>query len=195
MKCNECNKIFTEKSNLKRHIKTHIKSSDEQFSCSICKKTFNRSDVLKQHLRTHEEPEFQCTHCKEYFSTKYNLERHLESNHKINFPGMGSIISDEKVEAPKTFKCPRCVKQGMMLHIESYHKKQGNSGIISCGKTMFGTFENENSDFQHSSQNNNNGNNIKNMDNAPFFQSEEEKMELFLYQKKRKWMILLLKII
>ena len=77
------------------------------------------------------------------------------------------------MEAPKTFKCPHCVKrytskQGMMLHIESYHKKQGNSGIISCGKTMFGTFENENSDFQHSSQNNNNDNNIENMDNEPF---------------------------
>ena len=45
---------------------------------------------------------------------------------------MGSIISDEKVEAPKTFKCPHCVKrytskQGMMLHIESYHKKQGKT--------------------------------------------------------------------
>ena len=64
---------------------------------------------MKKHLKMHEEPEFQCTHCKEYFSTTPNLKRHIETNHKINFPAIGSVITDEKVEATKTIKCPHVI--------------------------------------------------------------------------------------
>ena len=108
--CDICNKEFsrkehllkhTKRSNLKRHIKTHIQSTAEHYSCDKCKKSFYRSDDLKKHIRTHEEPEFQCTHCKEYFSNTFNLTQHIEGNHRINFPGMGSIISDERWKHPK----------------------------------------------------------------------------------------------
>ena len=79
----------------------HPKSAAEHFSCDKCKKTFFRSDEMKKHLKTHEEPEFQCTHCKEYFSTTPNLKRHIEANHKINFPGIGSVITDERRKQQK----------------------------------------------------------------------------------------------
>ena len=56
------------------------------------------------------------------------------------------------MEAPKTIKCPHCVKrytskQGMMRHIESYNKtKIGTTGIIDYGNKMFGSFVHENDD-------------------------------------------------
>ena len=46
--CTVCDKVFTVKRNLTRHIKTH---EGGEFACSVCPKSFNRRDSLIKHSK------------------------------------------------------------------------------------------------------------------------------------------------
>ncbi|XP_035231312.1 uncharacterized protein LOC118203166 isoform X2 [Stegodyphus dumicola] len=49
--CSECNKTFTQRKNLIRHI--NVQHSAGKYICSICKKIFRRSDKLDNHMKFH----------------------------------------------------------------------------------------------------------------------------------------------
>ena len=120
--CDHCDKSFQKKQNLKRHIRTHIKTSTESFSCEICDKRFFRKDNMMAHNKSHQEKSHQCSYCKKYFSKKFTLERHIEANHKVSFPNGGTFFSQEQVKAPCNIKCTYCVKkfsskQNLKLHV------------------------------------------------------------------------------
>ena len=79
--CQTCYKIFSKKSNLKRHKLIHYGDKDHQ--CDICKKKFNRKDNLKRHFAVHSgEKKYQCTLCHKRFNDKSNLNRHKRNKHK-----------------------------------------------------------------------------------------------------------------
>jgi hypothetical protein len=50
-KCNMCDKRFSRKLTLTRHIQTH--SGVKPFECHLCGKRLSRKHVLMQHLKTH----------------------------------------------------------------------------------------------------------------------------------------------
>lgn len=50
-KCNMCDKKFSRKLTLTRHMQTH--SGFKPFECHICGKRLSRKHVLVQHLKTH----------------------------------------------------------------------------------------------------------------------------------------------
>ena len=44
--------------------------------CDICQRKFSIKSNLNRHIKTHSTPEFTCTQCNKSFHLKWNLERH-----------------------------------------------------------------------------------------------------------------------
>ncbi|KAM4560497.1 uncharacterized protein PAE49_012697 [Odontesthes bonariensis] len=54
-RCSVCDKIFTEKSNLTRHVKIHA-IARETFDCNVCKKSLTTKSSLVSHQLQHQYP-------------------------------------------------------------------------------------------------------------------------------------------
>ncbi|XP_076329943.1 MDS1 and EVI1 complex locus protein EVI1-B-like [Tachypleus tridentatus] len=74
--CENCKKMFTDPSNLQRHIRSqHIGARSH--ACSECGKTFATSSGLKQHMHIHSSVKpFQCEVCFKAYTQFSNLCRH-----------------------------------------------------------------------------------------------------------------------
>ena len=80
--CETCQKSFSQKCSLNRHIKTvHDKIKD--FECQICIKRFSTKTDLTRHIKTvHDKVrDFECHICNKTYSQKYNLENHIKIVH------------------------------------------------------------------------------------------------------------------
>ncbi|XP_078511903.1 uncharacterized protein LOC144770941 [Lissotriton helveticus] len=93
--CNECDKSFSLKSELFRHVDTHsaermraivdyekdfgqnTPTNQKPYQCTICYKSFSRKDYLCGHIRTHtgERPHV-CADCGKNFTWRSHLTRH-----------------------------------------------------------------------------------------------------------------------
>ena len=51
--CNQCDKIFSHRSGLRRHMKMSH-GTGNRYKCSTCNKEFLRKDVLNRHMKVHE---------------------------------------------------------------------------------------------------------------------------------------------
>lgn len=74
--CMKCNKDFSTKTNLMRHMQTH--DGSKPYQCIICGKSFTQNGSLKQHMRIHTgERPFQCTECNRGFTQGKSLTFHM----------------------------------------------------------------------------------------------------------------------
>ena len=74
--CDICNKLFSNKSSLTKHIKSvHEKI---KFKCEICTKNFTKKENLLSHKRNihSKSTEFECTVCEKKLNRKGNLQAH-----------------------------------------------------------------------------------------------------------------------
>ena len=75
--CNEigCNKVFKDKSSLKKHLIIH---GEKLFICEICKKKFLDNSKLRRHSLVHSgEKPYECPICNKKFSLDFNLRTHM----------------------------------------------------------------------------------------------------------------------
>ena len=81
--CNYCNKNFSQKNNLKRHIKSKHEATN--LRCEKCEFTSDRIDCLKRHIEMkHYQNKIKCPECSAEFSRKDNMERHKKEYHPID---------------------------------------------------------------------------------------------------------------
>lgn len=99
-KCEECDKTYTAKQSLQRHVDfIHRGKARDEYKCEECGKVFNSKGGLKYHVEMHRDSTFQCEHCKEPFRHKHRYTKHLYETHNIGEPKPPRAVKAEKVKA------------------------------------------------------------------------------------------------
>jgi uncharacterized C2H2 Zn-finger protein len=85
LKCEDCEKVFSEKGNFNRHALTH--SGIKKFQCQDCEMRFSRNDKLKLHVTlVHSNSGAEshiCDQCNKTFTRKDHLSRHNTRVHGL----------------------------------------------------------------------------------------------------------------
>ena len=77
--CDQCDI----KSNLKKHIKEHIRSIHERyyFTSTYCCYTFRGEECLNTHMKRTHNQAYECETCEITFSSKYSYMKHVKRDH------------------------------------------------------------------------------------------------------------------
>ena len=81
--CVICNKYFSTKIYLKRHVTT-VHDEGKQYKCDVCSTIFGQKGALKIHFTTiHRDIKaYKCESCEKIFSRKFHLKTHSKSVHE-----------------------------------------------------------------------------------------------------------------
>lgn len=77
-RCGFCNKVFTNRSNLIVHLRSH--TGEKPYKCQLCVYACAQSSKLTRHMRTHGQQGkevFNCNICQMPFSVHSTLEKHM----------------------------------------------------------------------------------------------------------------------
>ncbi|XP_043285163.1 zinc finger protein 91-like [Venturia canescens] len=101
LECTECNKRYTSRKGLLRHIQVH---EGKKYLCDICPKKFYRREHLKIHVAKHNmiKP-YKCPRCTKRFIKEEQLSSHL-SKHDRTFK------KPKETDTSKRFLCEICSK-------------------------------------------------------------------------------------
>ena len=119
VKCDQCNKTLSTKSNLTNHIKkVHEKKTTQ---CDLCGKSVVYLPLHKKHVHENIEKSYQCNECDTTFKLVEQLKRHVEIVH-LNI---------------KPFKCETCFKEWptsgkLTRHIDTVHLNKKNYHCPIC---------------------------------------------------------------
>ena len=59
--CDRCEKEFSKKYNLDRHLVPH--TGNFRWYCEMCRKGFSQKDLYSSHMRSHEGLKYRCEYC------------------------------------------------------------------------------------------------------------------------------------
>ncbi|XP_039745976.1 transcription factor IIIA-like isoform X2 [Pararge aegeria] len=114
----KCEKAYTSKSHLDRHIKTAHKESDENllYCCPKCMKKYVNRQNLKRHIKVshidNNKP-FCCGLCRMYFKKMHQLRAHMYVHNGV-----------------KPFRCPMCERDFVTLYEKKKHMR--NHKVYEC---------------------------------------------------------------
>ena len=118
--CPQCNKLFSNKHNLKFHMKT-VHDSKKQFSCGKCSYQSSQKICLIRHIDAlHNKTKLKCKICLKSYKWDADLRRHIESNHFKNSQANVCVCG-------KIFK----TRRNLNLHKKTSH---GTTQMIDCTK-------------------------------------------------------------
>ena len=177
-----CDKIFTEKGNLKVHIRVH--TNDRPFHCPYtdkCDQAFKTRSQLNDHILKHTQiKNHMCPECNASFSRKSRLKIHLMIH-----------------KGEKPFQCEICLKQFREKSNYNYHMKKHDNLInkksMKCKNALIIDMKNSNLNTNTNNKNvyrikkiykiSDNSNTTKSNSNNSFEKnSEDENLVNFLGQ-------------
>jgi len=87
--CKKCNKSFSQKGNLRRHLVSCCNEKFKKyiFTCDLCKIDFTNFSLLKEHnILCHYSYLYNCPliGCNEWFPTKMRMRKHMKTCEKNN---------------------------------------------------------------------------------------------------------------
>lgn len=124
--CEHCEKVFTDPSNLQRHIRSQHMGA-RSHACPECGKTFATSSGLKQHQHIHSSVKpFQCEVCLKAYTQFSNLCRHkrmhADCRQQIKCSDCGQAFSTiTSLSKHKRF-CEGALRNGLPMNIQNEMK-------------------------------------------------------------------------
>jgi len=90
--CDNCGKSFSNSSSLKKHVLYDHENQKKPHECPECQKCFTSKTDLARHVERHSaEPAYQCELCTKKFSTKNDMNRHRKVVHEGQHAGSCDI--------------------------------------------------------------------------------------------------------
>ncbi|XP_015183662.1 PREDICTED: zinc finger protein 709-like [Polistes dominula] len=97
LKCTQCNRCYSSKKSLERHILT-THNNEAKFQCQKCKKEFFQIDQLLQHGKLHRSNDksklVPCKICNKSFRKTDTMVRHLNVHKRVNPKEVFSILKE-----------------------------------------------------------------------------------------------------
>lgn len=96
--CAVCRKVFKKKSDLDRHMNTHM--NEKGFNCALCDSKFNQLNTFKTHLLKHANDQlWTCDICNSSFASSKNLKVHKVRHHpeSLNMPIKDADVKQKEV--------------------------------------------------------------------------------------------------
>ena len=128
--CNVCSEMFSNKKDLRIHIKTHDK---EENICDVCSKFFCNIYSLKTHILTHTQKKTECQIC---FQSVFAFKAHMRRNHGDSELVTCSNCGAEVKRIGKHEKICKMTKEEKAAHRENLKVKCEHCSKVLANKNL-----------------------------------------------------------
>lgn len=119
--CKICEKRFTQKCDLKRHMRSHAK--DFPFHCSSCRQGFITEELKNEHESSCNQRRFECYLCKDFDKSNGKRIGKLVFKPFQSFDKCHLVTHMRRHIRVKTYKCSHCSKKFDREALLSVHAK------------------------------------------------------------------------